>query len=233
MAELRPEAWLFQFEEDKSSIASLFKRRREPVTDICVWVQCYASLVAVLTESHPQYVSHFMAYLSTIVGCSKRCSALNWVAYDAAFRRKAAATKSLAWGNIDQGLYAMWFSGQTRSPSCVHCLSFEHSSEACPHLPQLPFSPWPMPQNPVQQPAYTRPSVPQASRPAAQTPCGLFNATGAPRCNYNPCRFSHVCRSCGGNHPLSRCQNNNRQRRMMPYGLQQSGLRGRTPNTTD
>lgn len=31
-----------------------------------------------------------MAHLATIVGCSKRCSALNWVAYDSAFRRKAA-----------------------------------------------------------------------------------------------------------------------------------------------
>lgn len=222
MAELRPEAWLFQQEDqDKSSIASLFKRRREPVTDIAIWVQCYASLIAVLAEKHPHYTPHFMAYLSTVVGCSKRCNALNWVAYDAAFRRKAAVTKSLTWGIIDQGLYAMWFSGQSKSPSCTHCLSFEHRSEACPHVPQL-FPPWPIQQCPTQQyqgqqPYNTKPTMPSPSQPA-QTPCGLFNANGGPRCRFSPCRFAHSCKACGAAHPFSRCPSN-RTRRQTPYGM--------------
>lgn len=112
----------------------------------------YASLTSVLAESYPTYTPHMIAYLSTIVGCSKRCNTLSWVAYDAAFRRKKAITKSLAWEVIDRGLYAVWFSGNSRSPSCTHCLSFEHSTSTCPHQMQVDLA-WqlPGPAQPTQQ----------------------------------------------------------------------------------
>ena len=49
MADLQPEAWLFEDATDKS-IASIFKKRKEPITDILVWVQCFNAMVAVLSE---------------------------------------------------------------------------------------------------------------------------------------------------------------------------------------
>ena len=112
IADLRPEAWLFESEQNtEKTVANLFKKRRDPVTDIRVWVQCYSSLVAVLAEQYPQYIKHFLAYLSTVVGCCKRYKGLSWAAYDAAFRRKAAVQRSLAWGIVDYSLFAIWFSG--------------------------------------------------------------------------------------------------------------------------
>ncbi len=46
MAELRPESWLMSSDTDNmSTLSSLFRCRKQPVTDIAVWVQCYSSLV--------------------------------------------------------------------------------------------------------------------------------------------------------------------------------------------
>lgn len=46
MAELRPESWLFHSDTDSAApLQGLFQRRKEPVTDLAVWIQCYASLI--------------------------------------------------------------------------------------------------------------------------------------------------------------------------------------------
>ena len=54
MSELRPESWLLDEEADEKSVAAL-KTKKKPVTDILVWVQCYASYVAVLAQSFPTH----------------------------------------------------------------------------------------------------------------------------------------------------------------------------------
>ena len=133
MADLRPESWLMASDTDNAnnSLASLFRRRKQPVTDIAVWVQCYSSLVSVLVELYPQFIKHFMAYLSTIVMGAKRTRTLSWVAYDAAYRRKAAATKSLFWGTVDQYLYTVWFSNQAMGPACITCFSTDSATTSC------------------------------------------------------------------------------------------------------
>ena len=81
MADLRPESWLMASDTDNAnnSLASLFRHRKQPVTDIAVWVQCYSSLVSVLVELYPQFIKHFMAYLSTIVmGAKGREHSAGW-----------------------------------------------------------------------------------------------------------------------------------------------------------
>ena len=78
-----PEAWLFESEQNaEKTVANLFKKRRDLVTDIRVWVQCYSSLAPALPEQYPQYIKHFLAYLSTVVGCSKRYKGLSWATYE-------------------------------------------------------------------------------------------------------------------------------------------------------
>ena len=76
-----------------TSIASIFKKHREPITDILVRVQCLNAMVAVLFEQYPQYIQHFLAYQSNIVRAYKKSQGLAWVAYDIAYRHKAAYTK--------------------------------------------------------------------------------------------------------------------------------------------
>ena len=234
MADLQPEAWLFEDATDKS-IASIFKKRKEPITDILVWVQCFNAMVAVLSEQYPQYIQHFLAYQSHIVRAYRKSQGLEWVAYDMAYRRKAAYTKNLNWAVIDLNLSAMWLSGSGRPPLCMHCLSENHLAAHCPHTgdnllsslaPQWatplpastsqwamsPYRPGAQPSNPqrsLQPPSYVTnpPGRPGPSHNQWQPiTCGLYNASEGPRCNYDPCKFAHCCRTCGGSHPASMCR---------------------------
>ena len=132
MADLQPEAWLFEDTTDKS-IALIFKKCNEPITDILVWDQCFNVMVAVLSEQYPQYIQHFLAYQSHIVRAYRKSQGLEWVAHDMAYRRKAAYTKNVNWAVIDLNLSAMWLSDSGRSPLCMHCLSENHLAAHCPH----------------------------------------------------------------------------------------------------
>ena len=71
MADLHPEAWLFEEESTNKTLATMFKRREDPVTSIQLQAQCYTPLVAVLAQEHtdspPPPPSYFMVYLATII----------------------------------------------------------------------------------------------------------------------------------------------------------------------
>ena len=240
MADLRPEAWLLPSDcEGDSTFQRLFRRRKQPVTDIATWVQCYTALVSVLVEQFPQYIKHFLSYLSTIVSKSSNKN-LSWVAYDAAYRRKAANMKSLCWGVIDVNLYTTWFSGLGQMPTCSQCLSNDHDSSSCPstslfgQLQGTPaFSPYPRTQNwnqvslagaPFQQLAATQLPIQPPANSRAPTSflheiCGDFNARGGSICTHDPCRYVHKCKSCGGSHPASQCPRIQRKRPSIQFQL--------------
>ena len=110
-------------------------QRRGPVTDILLWVDCYASLIAVLSAEHPTK----MPYLKTIVYASKSFTWDGWVTYDACYRRKASAARSLDWSRIDFNLYNQIFAGRAKTvPRCRFCISELHSSNECPLAPDQP-----------------------------------------------------------------------------------------------
>ena len=207
MADLHPESWLMASDTDNAnnSLASLFCRRKQPVTDIAVWVQCYSSLVSVLLELYPQFIKHFMAYLSTIVMGAKRTRTLN-----AAYRRKAAATKSLFWGTVAGPVLVYYLvcqpsyghgllpvSARTMLPTTAHA-----ANTAIPVLGQAftaYHQPATQPMQPLMQPsqrhAHPRKHTHYRNRIKC---CGLFNANGGAQCPYNPCRYRA--------HPASQCQ---------------------------
>ena len=90
MADLHPEAWMLEEEFTDKTLAALFKCRKEPVTNILVWVQCYGSLVAVLAQQLPMQTPQFMA-LATTVRAHHNFEGFVWVVYDTAYCRQAAA----------------------------------------------------------------------------------------------------------------------------------------------
>ena len=246
MAELRPETWLLAPDPDTSSngLASLFQKKKQPVTDIAVWVQCYSSMVSVLVEKYPQFIKHFLAYQAIIVMGYKRAKGLSWVAYDAAFRRKAAAAKSLLWGTVDQYLYTVWFTNQAQNPACTLCFGADHTFDQCPSnmaIPLLGHFPRPIMAggqhagaNEWGPGAHTDWPPAHIAKPQNQRGevCGLFNAVGGPRCPYNPCRFRHVCKSCQGAHPASQCPRLSRKR--PPAGIKTKASNGHSrPHNTE
>ena len=112
MAELMPETWGL---EPDGIVPCCQQGRRQsrrgPVVDILLWLECYSSLVAVLATKYPQHIGDFMAYQRTIIKASKNFEGTAWVLYDRCYRRRAAATKSLEWANIDSALYNEAFTG--------------------------------------------------------------------------------------------------------------------------
>ncbi len=140
MSELLTDSWRFQ--EDEAKCCHQRKgQRRGPITDILIWVECYSSLVATLSQRYPDKTPHLMAYMKTIVKAQRTFVGEGWVTYDACYRRKAAAAKTLDWGIIDFTLYNETFTGRAKALArCRYCSSDLHPSHECRFAPTVPVS---------------------------------------------------------------------------------------------
>ena len=137
MAELVPDSWRSE-EVDYQCCSSHNSRipKRGPVTNILLWVECYSSLVAVLSSKYPNKIGHFMAYQKTIIKAHRSFVGEVWVVYDTCFRRKAANTKNLDWGEVDLTLYNETFVGRAKVlQRCTICLSELHTTAECSMAP--------------------------------------------------------------------------------------------------
>ena len=192
MSELVPDAWRFQEDEQKCCHQIRRIPRRGPVTDILLWVECYALLVSVLATKFPEKIPQLMAYQQTIVKAHRTFIGEGWVTYDACFRRKASFTKSLEWGMVDFTLYNETFTGRAKSITrCRYCLSEHHSSSTCVYAPDTPAN----------RDSSNSKVTPRTMRKI----CLLYNSQAGNRCRYNPCRYIHSCTECQGAHPKSTC----------------------------
>ena len=138
MNELLPESWQFENLATQCCPHHLQARttRKRAITDIALWTECYAALVAILSTRYPQYTPEFMGYQRVIVRAARNFEGAAWVTYDMCYRRKAARCKDLHWSRIDSALYHDAFTGRTRSvPRCTFCLSPHHSSQQCLFAP--------------------------------------------------------------------------------------------------
>ena len=203
MYELLPETW--RMEEAKDYCCRSTRPKRGLITDISLWTECFASLVAVLTTKHPEKAPQFMGYLRTIVQVSRNFERAAWASYDAAYRWQAANRHSLDWANIDPTIYNEAFTGRARLlPRCRYCLAETHEARDCQYAPREEPPPaqhfkgmnW----SPTQRPGGDR-----ASQQLVEL-CVLFNAAEGNRCTFKWCRFAHVCARCRrGPHPAAEC----------------------------
>jgi len=138
MSELLSEAWS-TVEEESKCCHQRRPSRRAPISNILVWVECYSYMVAILASRYPDKMAQLMAYQRTIVHAHRSFVGDGWAIYDTCYRRKAAATKSLDWGQIDFTLYNETFAGRAKAiQRCRYCLSEFHSAASCPNAPQIP-----------------------------------------------------------------------------------------------
>ena len=140
MSELVPDSW--SSFETQCCLHLRPSQRRRPVTNVLLWVECYAAMVAFLASKYPHKTTDFMTYLCTIM--KPHCSFIGdrWITYDMAYRRKAATTKSLDWSQVDFTLYNETFIGRAKSVvRCYHCSSDRHSSQDCIYAPEGPLVP--------------------------------------------------------------------------------------------
>ena len=151
-----------------------------------------------------------MAYQKTIIKANKNFEGSAWVIYDRCFRRRAAATKSLNWANIDSALYNEAFTGRARViPRCQSCLSENHTETECPDRP-LPMQGQ---GNTDRVPVPNTERLPHARQSTLSEVCQFFNRA---RCKAVWCKRRHVCNRCGFPHPevvcSARSESGNRSR---------------------
>ena len=137
MSELRGDIWM----EDIAPTDSMHQTRRPttkpPVTDIRVWLECYARLAALIISRFPQKGPELWAYQSTILKAAHNYEGSNWVAYDRQFRRDMLARMDLNWSMPNARLYNEAFTGRANSiPRCPHCLGDNHMGSNCPLNPR-------------------------------------------------------------------------------------------------
>lgn len=202
MGDLLPEFWVAPREgEDKTAQGMARSRGRRRTQDICVWSQCFAIYVAVMSAKWPQRVPEMMAYMIQIIRASQEYEGLWWFVYDEAYRRQAAATGHVEWSKINPSIFTVCFTSKARrGQRCELCLSSSHGSGECilaggdedlrSQLMALESA-----RGTATQITAGR-MVPSGYE--WTDICKLFNEG---RCSYKICRFRHACITCGGEHP--------------------------------
>ena len=210
MHELLPETW--RAEEPRDSCCRSIRPKRGLVTDISLWTECYASLVAVLTTKYPDKAPHFMGYLRTIVRASRNFEGSAWASYDAAYRRQAANRRSFDWSIIDPTIYNEAFTGRARVMSrCRYCLADTHDAHECQYAPGDDPPPSKQPRS-ANWGTVTSNRPDRASQRMVEL-CELYNSSEGNRCSFKWCRFAHVCAKCKrGPHPAAECNRSGAQR---------------------
>ena len=203
MTEMLPETWRLEMSAASGCCPHAKHPRRGMITDILVWVDCYASMAAILSSAYPEKAPHLLAHFRTVVRAAGA-----WATYDAVCRRQAANRGSLDWGAIDNTLYSEAFTGRARVvPRCSYCLDDTHASHECSFAP-VPASgnqPTAWGATSDLRRAASRPIQPAraAPRPAVtQDICRLFNAN---MCRFQRCKYAHICSRCHLPHPAVDC----------------------------
>ena len=177
MRDLMPESWLRDDEEVAKNVLSLPRRKSAPMTNILLWVQCFAGIVGVFSTQYAQVVPELMAYMATIVKCSRDFEGVAWAQYDGAYRRQMAQTKDLRWSRLNPTLFSLCFAGKAkRNIVCSHCLSDNHVSDSCPDNPSRMALQWQIGAGcPTQQQYHQVPQVQQWKSSKQTKICYMFN----------------------------------------------------------
>ena len=206
MYELLPELLTDQKGGEGGARQTSRARGWKRVQEVSVWLQCFAVFVGVVVKSAPDAVPGLMAYMVSVIRASQEYEGAAWVAYDAAFRRQAAATGQRDWSKINTSLYTICFTGKARrSQRCDNCLSAAHKTAECYALGEED------PDASVRAMESALLALAQgggpARRPRSADVCRLYNEK---RCNFKNCKYGHACRWCGGGHSGCECRSSGR-----------------------
>ena len=173
----------------------------------------------------PNLIPELMAYMATIVRVSQDFSGLAWVQYDTVFRRHAALACYDRWSFINSTLYTMCFTGMASlTPQCElghlsHGARVRTGGDPDPGMKDRLKA--------LETAVLAITNKQDASGKPNQTPikplgelCRKWNSV---RCTFPQCHHLHVCSTCWGNHPASKCT------MRPPYFVQGAHSRGLTP----
>ena len=96
---------------------------------------CFSVYASTLCAYQPHSGPDMLAYLYVIASAHEEFQFAACMAYEVAFRKKAANFRRSSWGHIDPQIYSKAFTGTTKVIIGVHCslcLSTSHSNSECP-----------------------------------------------------------------------------------------------------
>ena len=111
------------------------KPKKRQVSSFPEWARCFGVYAHYLTSHQPLRSTDLFAYMYIIATCHAEYTFSACMAYDVAFRRKAARFRLTSWGQIDPQLYTKAFTGSGKARPrawCDHCLTSSHSPSECP-----------------------------------------------------------------------------------------------------
>ena len=181
---------------DDQQLALSRKPRKRPISSFEEWVKCFTVYANTLCAHQPTRGPDMLGYLFVIASSLQEFTLPAVLAYDVAFRRKAALLKLSPWGHIDPLLYSRAFTGPGKAKAnatCPLCLGVGHSAPECYLYTDGPA-----------RKARGTPAGPRRPAPSHQQICINFNRG---RCLRNDCPRRHVCSvpGCGGPHASLRC----------------------------
>ena len=174
------------------------KPKKKVISSFSEWVRCFSVYASTLCAYQPLRGPDMLAYLHVIASAHEEFQFAACMAYDVAFRKKAANFRLSSWGHIDPQIYSKAFTGASKAKPSAHsslCLSTFHSTSDCPLYSSGPA-----------KKARTGLAGPKRLVPLhnGKEICLNFNRG---RCSRENCTRAHVCslRGCGGAHPASQC----------------------------
>ena len=176
------------------------------VKSLLTWVSCFATYIAIMSESHPHMVRSLPVYLCLIVREAQKCGGDGWTIYDQVFRQNAQGEATVEWSRLDSSLHSSTFLAfQSGIGSfCPLCFDSNHSQFDCALSPVAPAGqsvPFP------NRRTWTQGArKPWEERPGSSPLCISWNRG---RCYKapEPCNFRHVCAVCGDkSHPARECR---------------------------
>ena len=152
------------------------------ILDIFSWLRAFSIYMAALVSADTTTrveAAGLAAHLHLILQIAKDLGGGQWLEYDQSFREWAAARGLRKWGELNFSIYG-------------RCLA--HSQKITE-------------QTPVSQGSSTMAgrsgSATQKLKRTDRNYCFKWNESGI--CNRSPCRFTHTCSNCGGNHRVVSC----------------------------
>lgn len=220
MVDLLPDQWLVKKEEPAMHFGAAAahvgipsQRGKKQVTDIMLWLQCFANYINVMSRSFPGAVSELLSYMVGILRVCQEYSGTAWAQYDATYRRQAASSGDRSWSKINPSLFSICFTGKavTNNSRCDLCLLAYHPTGECPSaLDDLDsVCSLRLVRSVVAALDNAKPQ-PDTAQKGGEV-CRSFNAN---KCKYARCRFRHVCSNCEGQHAVTSCT---RKQALQPY----------------
>ena len=183
------------------------RRCGKRVTDIFTWLQCFGVYVSIRGAQSPESIPELMAYMSLIIRVNREYTGMAWWNYDVLFQKHAALKQDNKWSVINTTLYARCFTGAPKNPvKCETCLATTHETRDCDQW----MFPEPSLKSRMESMERRMRQVPLPSRGAIRYSGEVCQKWNREECSFPYCRHTHVCSTCGGMHPVTRCPRRSR-----------------------